>query len=1047
MAHTEQLTMSGSTSGRRNVCVMPGVERSSARIDVLGAVAVSSGGGGTVAGHALGGRRARLALVALALADGPMPAERLAAVIWPDYRPATWSAALRGVIRALRASLAVIGAGGQRVIVTTPSGYGLAPGVDVDIRAAAGLLRSAQSLTEQGRYAAALAAAESVAGQAGEQLLPGEDAEWLYPCRQAVDASALRALELIAGAAGALGDRYRAVEAGKRAVRASPLDERSHRVLIGALHRAGDRAGAVRAYEQCRSLLAEQLGVDPDPETVEAYLAALGDHGGSTTARLPVIVSAFIGRDEEAASLSAAIGRRGLVTVAGKGGVGKSRLVNHVASARGDFAGGKLWVSLASASQDELVAPIVATAIGLPLGADDATSMIASHLAPLGRALLVIDGCEAVIDGVASLVTGLVAFCPMLSVVVTSRVPLSVESERVLVLDPFPDPAEGDRRAFLASSQVRLLADRVRVSGGELDIDEQIAPLIAVLCRRCGGLPLALELVAAQLTAMSVADLLDHLPDLVADGDDRLRAVARSSYALLDHDEATLFRRLGVLDGPVGLPLVREMVADGSIAPVRVVRILRELTARGLLVVDRSAARWRYYQDDDLHGFARELLVEAGEERAALERLADTLSAIIPADPKAAPAPYLEAIGAVLPSLRSMLGAAVGGQLSCGRALELAFRLHRYWAATNLAEGQFWLSRLLADPSRSPWTGYATYALGYLNYWSGDAEAAVRELRAAAQMLSGGQDEYAARALIYLGGLADDLDRGREALGFVRQSIVAAQPFGVDLQVGAAIGMGCVLAERADASAAGFAVEAIELCRRAGSAEQLAATLPTAAMVCWQVGDTETARRYVAEAQPLLAGYRRIARVVLLSTAAALALADLDIDAAIELGEAADRVGSDLGIERELPLIRCLLARALLARGDLPSAAERALSAIESARSLSFSFPLGVCLETAALVCLHGGEADLGATAALLAAAAVIRERGDRPGPPTLRSAVEAARADVAARIAAVRPDSVSALALTAAAGAAPGAAADPAGAIALAIAVLEPMSAVGSGG
>jgi hypothetical protein len=301
---------------------------------------------------------------------------------------------------------------------------------------------------------------------------------------------------------------------------------------------------------------------------------------------------------------------------------------------------------------------------------------------------------------------------------------------------------------------------------------------------------------------------------------------------------------------------------------------------------------------------------------------------------------------------------------------------------------------MLADGPRSHAAAFATYALGYLSYWSGDVTAALRELGEAVDLLGDEPEEYAARALIYLGGISDDLDRGEEALDFVRRSIVASAPFGVDLQVGATIGMGCVLAERADPQAAGFAARAIELCRGGGSAEQLAATLPTAAMVCWQVGDLAAARGYVAEAMPLLAGSRRIARVVLLSAAAGVALADDDLDAAVELATIADADAGDLGIERELPLARCVLARALLARGDVGAAAAHATGAVEAARSLSFGFPLAVCLETAALVCLAGpdrpdGRADAGY---LLAAAEVIRARGDRPGPPTLRVAVDEAR-------------------------------------------------------
>ena len=141
--------------------------------------------------------------------------------------------------------------------------------------------------------------------------------------------------------------------------------------------------------------------------------------------------------------------------------------------------------------------------------------------------LLILDGCEAVVDGVASLVTALLASCPLLSVVVTSRVPLAVEGERDrwLAAPPLPESAPSCWPTGCG-----------RAAGGSRS-PAPAAPFVAELCRRCGGLPLALELVAAQLAAMSVADLLDHLPEVAGEGG-QLRAIAASSYDLLDADEA-----------------------------------------------------------------------------------------------------------------------------------------------------------------------------------------------------------------------------------------------------------------------------------------------------------------------------------------------------------------------------------------------------------------------------------------------------------------------------------------------------------------------------
>jgi predicted ATPase/DNA-binding SARP family transcriptional activator len=959
------------------------------RVNLLGGVGVVNGGA-TVSGMAFGGRRARVALAALALSKNQLTAGQLAAVVWTDQPPATWQAALRGIIRGLRAACAPAGGADQHLIVTAPLGYRLADGVEVDVDVAADNLRNAAVLISQGRHQAVIGIAEPLSRLSGSQLLPDEDGAWLTPHRQAVDALAQRAMELVVSAAGALGDHDQAIGSARRAVAADRLDERAHRALIAALDRAGDRAGVVQAFEQCRAVLAGQLGVDPSADTVEIYLTALRDRGVSSSARLPVVASTFFGRERELTVLDGLLSSPGLISVAGPGGVGKSRLVLRAVSGRARFPGGRLWVSLAPVAQDALVAATVALAVGVAVGTEEAGTALAEHLAPLGRVLLVLDGCEVVVDGVASLAAELLAACPHLTVVVTSRVALSIGGEHVVRIEPFAEPAGADARALLASVPVRLLLDRVRDGGGELAIDDLLAPYVARLLRRCGGLPLALELVAAQLAAIPVGDLLDHLADVVVEGDDRLRSVARSSYTLLDADEATVFRRLAVLDGAAGLSMVRRVVSGSTIQDFRVVRILRELSARGLVTVDRSGPHWRYQQDDDLHRYARELLVEAGEEGAAFVRLAGAISALLPADARSAPAPFQDQVSGALGSVRSLFGAALEGRADGGTCLELAFRLHRYFAATNVAEGRFWLSRLLATNPGSRWTSYATYALGYLSYWSGDTINAVEELTAVVDMLEEAEDSYATRALIYLGGLLDDLDRGAEAVEYVRRAIRAAARFDADLQVSAAMGMGSVLAERGDSAAAGYARDAIELCRRSASGEQLALAMPTAAMVCWQVGAYEQARAYIEEARPWHVGIRRIARVVLLSVSAGMALTDGDTGAAVELGRQADLEATELGVERELPLIRAVLARSLLQRDDVPGAAECALGALDAAENMQSQFPLAICLETAALiaataVATHSSRAD---ELSLLATADIIRSQGDRLALPPLSSAV-----------------------------------------------------------
>lgn len=455
------------------------------RIELVGTVGVRNDAGtDVVAGQELGGRRARVALTALALARAPVPAQRLAEIIWGDDLPATWQVAVRGVVGGLRSACSRLGAGQQDVVVTVPPGYRIAPGVAIDVDLAADAVRRATELQTQGRHRGALDLAEPVAAMTGRSLLAGEDGDWLEPHRRAVDSLALRALEIVVAAAGALGEHDTAVNASRRAVSAEPLDERAHRALISALTRLGDRAGAVQAFEQCRRVLADQLGIDPSPETVDVYLAALRDQPTSGMARLPVVTSSYQGREEEVGRLDQAINVPGLVTVTGRGGVGKSRLAIRVAAARSDFDGGRLWVPLTPVAQDALVAASVALDLGVPASSEDPAPALVHHLAPLGRVLLILDGCEFVLDGVASLVAELLAACPQLTLMVTSRVPLAIDGERVITVTPMRTPeASADVAALAGNVQVQLLLDRVRAGGGELNLDDEIAPHVGALLR------------------------------------------------------------------------------------------------------------------------------------------------------------------------------------------------------------------------------------------------------------------------------------------------------------------------------------------------------------------------------------------------------------------------------------------------------------------------------------------------------------------------------------------------------------------------------------
>ena len=219
---------------------------------------------------------------------------------------------------------------------------------------------------------------------------------------------ALQALELVAGSAGALGDHHRRGRGrAARGRRASPLDERAHRILIQRAAPGGDRAGVVQAYEACRARARRAARRGPGAGD------GRGLPGRARRPAPPADGQAARGRRRRSSAarpswraLAAAIGA---ARPGHRGRAGRRRQVPAGAPGRGGrrhgFPGGRLWVSLGPVARDELVASTVAMALGLPVGADDPARLVAGHLAPLGRALLVLDGCEAVVDGTASLVT------------------------------------------------------------------------------------------------------------------------------------------------------------------------------------------------------------------------------------------------------------------------------------------------------------------------------------------------------------------------------------------------------------------------------------------------------------------------------------------------------------------------------------------------------------------------------------------------------------------------------------------------------------------
>lgn len=338
-------------------------------------------------------------------------------------------------------------------------------------------------------------------------------------------------------------------------------------------------------------------------------------HGGVPALGLPAPVTSFIGRSRERAALLAAVKEHRQVSAVGPGGVGKTRLALAVAeAAAADFADGVWFVDLVPVTDPAMVGAAVAAGIGI--GEQQSHGIDESVVAALTdrHALLVLDNCEHVRDGVAPLLERLLTGCPRLTVLATSRARLTVPFERVHPVPPLSLAGDGD------SDAVALLLERAAAVGWPVAPEQRTQA--AEICRGLDGVALAIELAAARLPALGLdglAEVLPHQLRLLTGGaraDDRhrsVRAMLDWSHALLEPDDRTLLRRIAVFVAPFTVNAARQVAEFAPFETAAVVDALARLTEQSLLTAVPSPGGTRYRTLETIRQYGTEQLTAAGE--------------------------------------------------------------------------------------------------------------------------------------------------------------------------------------------------------------------------------------------------------------------------------------------------------------------------------------------------------------------------------------------------------------------------------------------------
>jgi predicted ATPase/class 3 adenylate cyclase len=341
---------------------------------------------------------------------------------------------------------------------------------------------------------------------------------------------------------------------------------------------------------------------------------------------LPEELSSFIGRGQDIDEVRTLVEDGRVVTLVGGGGVGKTRLSLQVANIVGDsFRDGVWFVELDSISRPELVPKLVATALDVqeqgdrPIGESLLFERAESEL------LLVLDNCEHLLGAVSELVDVLVASCPGIRILATSRERLNVQGELVWAVDPMPTPdASSSQAALLDNPSVRLFVERATLADRTFALGADNADACAEICIRLDGVPLAIELAAARMGSMSarqIANRLDQRLSLLTTGtrtsdarQQTLRGAIDWSYELLEPEERQLLRLLAVFRGGFTLEAVEGMwsaIDKDAIA----VDVLSQLVTKSLVVREQSD---RYALLETIRQYADERLVEFGEAEAAV---------------------------------------------------------------------------------------------------------------------------------------------------------------------------------------------------------------------------------------------------------------------------------------------------------------------------------------------------------------------------------------------------------------------------------------------
>ncbi len=582
--------------------------------------------------------------------------------------------------------------------------------------------------------------------------------------------------------------------------------------------------------------------------------------------RLPRQLTSFVGRERELDEVTAALLDHQLVTLCGPGGAGKTRLALAAAErVAAEYRDGVHLAELADVTDPHLVASCVASAVGVWERPD--MGVLASVTEVLGpcRALIVLDNCEHLAEACAEVAAAVLVACPGVRLLASSRQPLGVPGELAWRLPALSTPAADSRPAPVELARfesARLFLERAGTFQPAFVLTGANAPAVARICQLTEGIPLAIELAAGRLTALSAEQVADQLGDaldvltsgsrLVPRRQRTLRATIDGSYERLSASEKVLFNRMSVFSGPASLEAVRAVCADPALPAVEVLDSLARLIDQSLVQAETAARELRYRLLELLRQYAVEKLAETGEEDAVRRRHAAYFAALAEASAEEAARTHQPEWAQRLADERQNLRAALdwGLRASPDLALRTAGGLSWFWhARSNLAEGRRWLERTLVAGGGDPAArARALLGAGQIVYRQGDCDAAQAFLTQALEIHRALNDEPGAARTLRSLGLAllslADFDRANRCL---EAALAIQRRLGDRFDAARTLGSLALVAIEAGRyqTARERCEEGVALARQTNDEWGLAISIGTQGELALEVGDHEAARSHL----------------------------------------------------------------------------------------------------------------------------------------------------------------------------------------------------------